>query len=156
MRSPANSLDAPFTTAPHLTSPEGEVAAWFTNPPGAVIRLTRSARLALPHAQWLAGPALAALDRRFGSERPLILVLDLQKMTSRDPAVRPVLVDTTKSLRPRLARAFLIPPEEAPAVYLASLRAAASLLRVFGVEVEVHASLGRLLGVVSLRPAVPD
>jgi hypothetical protein len=148
-----NAVSASFEDSPHVTSPCGDLAAWFTEPPGAIIRFVRPARLELAGARWLTGPAIDLLNDRFGPTQKLILVLDLGRMRTRDPAVRPMIVEAAKSLRPRLARAVVIPPAQASAVYLASLRAAASLLRVFGVEVELRASLADVLRVITLSAA---
>lgn len=139
-----------FPVPPHLVSPSRELAAWFTAPPGAVIQVARRTQLTLDMATWLSGDGVVALDRRFPHGEPLVLVLDLTLMTGRDPAVRPVLVGAARALSSRMARAFVIPPDKASPVYLASLRAAASLLRVFGVEVQVSPTLARSLGEATL------
>jgi hypothetical protein len=67
-----------------------------------------------------------------------VFVLDLGLMKGRDPVARPIVTSTVRSFKNRIERAVLVPPEEATAVYLASLQASISLLRVFGVSVAIE------------------
>ena len=129
---------AAFATAPHLVDPSGAVAIWLTDPPGAVMQFTREAEGTVPLAKWIVGPALEHLLRRFTAPMKLVIVMDLGLMTGRDAAVRPILTETAKNLRPRIERSLIVPPVKTSAIYLASLHAAVSLLRVFGVPVETQ------------------
>jgi hypothetical protein len=126
--------------------------AWFTDPPGTVVQFARPAVGSLQMVEWLLGPGLDRLLARF-PEGPLIVVMDLTLMTTRDPAVRPLLVESAKRLKPRVARTVIIPPENAKPVYLASLRVSTSLLAVFGVHVEIHASIALATRALNLHAA---
>jgi hypothetical protein len=118
--------------------PSNSVAVWFTNPPGAVIQYARHAPGSVALAEWIAGPARAAFLERFPGDGPVVFVLDLGLMKGRDPVARPIVTAAVRSLKDRIERAVLVPPEEATAVYLASLQASISLLRVFGVSVSIE------------------
>jgi hypothetical protein len=135
-----------------VEDPSGCAAIWFTEPPGAVIQFVQPARGDLALVRWLVGPALERLLERFPGSSPLVFVMDLGLMTGRDAAVRPILNEAVKSLGPRIARSVVVPPENASVVYMASLHASVSLLRVFGVPVEIQ-SLPNALR--ALRAAPP-
>lgn len=143
---------AAFSSPPHRHDPSGTLAAWFTDPPGTVVQFTRPAVGSLPLVEWLLGPGREAMLARFPHE-PLIVVMDLTLMTSRDPAVRPLLVEAAKGLKSRVARTVLIPPQNAKAVYLASLKVSTSLLAVFGVKVDIHASIAFAIRALKLSAA---
>ena len=128
---------AAFQVPPHLLDPSHTVAVWFTEPPGAVIQFTRPAVGTVALAEWLVGPAQAQLVRRFPDDCPLVFVLDLGLMTSRDPVARPILTGAARALKERVTRSVLVAPVEASSIYLASLKASISLLRVFGVTVSI-------------------
>lgn len=129
---------AAFATPPHLLDPSRSVAIWFTNPPGAVAQFARRASGSVVLAEWGAGPALERFLERFPGDGPIVFVLDLGLMVGRDPVARPIITAAVRSLKSRIARAVLVPPEEASAAYLASLQASISLLRVFGVPVSIE------------------
>jgi hypothetical protein len=101
-------------------------------------------------ARWLVGPALSRLQERFPGDVKVRLVMDLSLMTGRDPAVRPILVETTKRMGHRIEHSTIVAPQNAGVVYLASLKASVSLLRVFGVPIEIETLTHALL---KLRPA---
>lgn len=150
MVAPAAARRTAFAVPPHLEDPSGLLAIWYTDPPGAVIQFTRPAEGSLPIVEWLVGPGLAQLLDRFPGPQRLVIVMDLGLMKGRDRNVRPILMEAGKALRPRIERTMIVPPQGASAIYLASLQASVSLLRVFGVPVEVQ-SLSSALR--SLSPA---
>src|SRR5215472_11798048 len=152
-RSGAASGDPAFLVPPHLRHPSGALVAWLTDPPGAVIQLTRPTRGTADLAEWLVGPALEYLLRHFPDALRLIVVLDLRQMTGRDPLARALLLEKAKTLRAGLLRAVVIPPIGASRVYLSSLRVAADILRVFGVRVDIERSLTDVLSEHRLRGA---
>lgn len=139
-----------FPSPPNLTDPSGTVALWFSEPPGAVVQFQSVARGTPQLAACLVGPARDALLARFPGTGPLVLVLDLSRMDGRDPAIRKVLMDGMRNTATRVARALIVPPSGASRVYLASLHAAASLARVFGVDARLKSLPEALRG---LRPA---
>jgi hypothetical protein len=149
---PIGRTPAGFTASPHLRDASGALAVWFTEPPGALIQVAEPCQLTVDMARWLVGPGFAALEARFPEPARLILVLDLGLMAGRDVAVRPLIVDLAKALRPRLARAIVLPPQRASALYIASLKTGVAMLRVFGVTVEIGRSLSDVVSTVALRP----
>jgi hypothetical protein len=128
------------------------MVAWFTEPPGVVIQLTRAQRVGVPLAEWMVGPLTVESRRRFPSERILVL-LDTSLMQGRDPPVRAILMDAARRLQHEVSRTILIPPTNAGAVYLASLAVASSLLQVFGVKLDVVRSMPFALSSAGLRVA---
>jgi hypothetical protein len=144
---------AAFARRPHVQDPSGTLVAWFTDPAGAVIQLARPSELTIEMTRWLVGTGLDALVQRFPGDVPLTVVLDVRMMTSRQPAVRGLIVDAAKTLRPRLGRAVVIPPQNATRVYLAGLSAAVAVLRVFGVELELQESIGLAVARIGLHTA---
>ena len=127
--------------------------AWFTEPPGGVIQLTRPVRGTRELAEWLVGPAWEQLCRRFPNACEFFIVLDLSQMDGRDPSARAALLEKAQALRPGILRAAVIPPIGATAVYLSSLRVAVAILRVFGVVVDIDPSLRNVLASRGLRVA---
>ena len=142
-----------FKAPAHLMDPSRTVVAWFTDPPGIFIQFARRAVFSLPLAQWMAGPMCAALTKRYPAPQPIVLILDLTRMDGRDPQVRPIIVDASRAFASRTRRAVVVPPHDASRVYLASVTAAASLARLFGLTVAVE-SLSD--AVRSLSQATPD
>lgn len=142
-----------FPRAPHTRDPSGTLVAWFTDPPGALIQMSRSSELTVEMAAWLVNAGVAQLLARFPGTGPLTIVLDIRLMTKRDPAVRSLLVEAAKKLGPRLGAGYVIPPENSSKIYLASVHAAAAALRVFGARVEIFETLSAVLTVKKLRAA---
>lgn len=138
MSAPDARSRAAFGSPPHLLDPARSLAIWFTNPPGAVIQFARRAPGSVALAEWIAGPVRATFLERFPGDGPVVFVLDLGLMHGRDPVARPIVTAAVRSFKSRIERAVLVPPEEATAVYLASLQASISLLRVFGVSVSIE------------------
>jgi hypothetical protein len=144
---------AAFARRPHLADESAILLAWFTEPAGVVIQLAEPSELTMEMTRWLVGPGLEALVQRFPGDTPLTIVLDVRLMTSRQPAVRGLIVEAAKALRARLARAVVIPPQNATRVYLAGLNAAVAVLRVFGVDIELQDSLKIALARIGLHAA---
>lgn len=151
---PSSSLPArpPFPSAPHLRDPSGTVGVWLTSPPGGVMQFLKPAVGSLALAEWLIGPAREAVFARF-PQGPLTLVMDLTSMTSRDPLVRPRMIEAGKTHRARIAQAIWIPPQNSTAVYRASLKVASSLMNVLGVRVEIHSSIAYTVRALRLTAA---
>ena len=152
---PPRAIKPAFDARPHIQDPTGAVVAWFTDPPGAIIQFARPARGTTDMARWLVGPARAALWRRFPVESGLTLVLDLTLMDGRDAGARALLHESAKDDKGRIARSFVIPPTKASGTYLSALHVAATLLRVFGVRVDVESSLTSVFASFPLRVAGP-
>ncbi|HEX4334862.1 MAG TPA: hypothetical protein VH062_03050 [Polyangiaceae bacterium] len=146
---------AAFPSEPQLSSPSGVVACWFTDPPGMIIQITQRTQGTLEGAQWIGGPAIDAMLRRFSKREWLTLVLDLRLMTGREPAARHSLVAPAKSLKSRLARIVVVAPERASSIYLSSLLAATTLLSVFGYRVDLKRSLEVVVKKHRIRVAAP-
>lgn len=143
----------PFSVPPDVTSPQGELEAWFTSPPGAVVQMVAPLAGTAAMARWLVGEARERLFARFPGEAALILVLDLSLMTTRDSAVRAILSEAAKELRSSIAHSVLVPPSNGGAIYLKSLEVSVLLLRGFGVNIEVSKSLASTVTSLGLSPA---
>lgn len=148
-----SALRTTFTRLPHTHDPSRTLVAWFTDPPGAIIQIVRESELTVEMTTWLVEVGFAELLARFRGTSALIIVLDLRLMLKRQPAVRSLIVDAAKKLAPRLGAGYVIPPDNAGKVYLASLHAAAAALRAFGARVEIAESLSSLLATKGIRPA---
>lgn len=145
---------AAFTGTPHLVDPSQTVAVWFTDPPGAVVQFVRRAPCTVPLAQWMATSARARLVERFASSASLVFVLDLSLMDGRDPLARPIIVECAREFASR-ARARVVPPRDASRVYLAGIHVAASVARVFGIEVSIEPPEAALRALKVAAPARP-
>ena len=145
------SVGLAFPVEPHLQHSSGSLVAWFTEPPGAVVQLTKRVRGTVDLALWLVGPACHELFLRFPDAKELLVVFDLSQMEGRDPAARAALLEKAKTLRPGMMRAVVIPPIGASAVYLSSLRVAVAILQVFGVAVDIETSLNSVLASRGLK-----
>jgi EAL domain-containing protein (putative c-di-GMP-specific phosphodiesterase class I) len=141
-----------FAQLPHTQDSTGTLVAWFTSPPGALVQISRSSELTVEMTRWLVEHGCSELLDRFPGPTPLAIVLDIRLMTKRQPAVRSLLVEAAKKLGPRLGTGYVIPPESAGKVYLASLHAAAAALRVFGARIEIAESLSILVDTKRIRP----
>lgn len=128
-----------FTGSPHLMDPSQTLAVWFTDPPGAVLQFVRRAPCTVPLAQWMATSARARLVERFASSAALVFVLDLTLMDGRDPLARPIIVECAREFSSR-ACAKVVPPRDASRVYLAGIHVAASVARVFGLDVSIEST----------------
>jgi hypothetical protein len=141
-----------FQRRPDTHDPSGLLVAWFTQPAGAIIQLVQEAELTAAMGAWLADRGCQELLTRFPGPTTLTIILDLRLMTSRQTAVRGLLVETAKKIAPRLEMGFVIPPAGSGKVYLASLHAATAALRAFGAKVSVAESLSQLCQERGIRP----
>jgi hypothetical protein len=144
-----------FSAMPHLVHPSRDVACWLTDPPGAVIQITRPAEGTRNMTSWMAKDAHELLLARFPAVHDLTIILDLSLMTGRDAGARNALVEPAKRLKSRVARTILLPPRSASRVYLGSLFAATAVLSAFGIHVQIENSLPSVLAKYGLRAAAP-
>src|SRR5262245_61337066 len=93
---------AAFAVPPHVVDDSGLIAAWFTDPPGVVLQLTRPARGTTALAEWMVGPGYAQVLRRFPDARDLRVVMDMRQMTGRAATARALLIEHAKLISPRL------------------------------------------------------
>ena len=141
-----------FAAPPHVTCPVGPLQGWFTDPPGAVVQLTEATEFTIEMARWLVGPGFALLHERFQSRSErLVLLLDIRPMTSRDPAVRTLFMETAREQGGRFAAVVVIPPLQINPVYRTTLQAAAALVSAFGIELEITTQIGDALTRHQLR-----
>lgn len=154
-RNACHALPAPFSARPDLRDPSGEVAAWFTAPPGIVFQFVRPTHGRLDHATWVTGAAHRALRARFPEATEFLCVFDLRLMTSRDQAGRALLLRRSLACKGLFVRSFVLLPEHAGPIYVMSVQAAVTLLRVMGIPVEVNQSLEEVIDSAPLRPAGP-
>lgn len=141
-----------FTRRPHKQDPTGALVAWFTEPPGALIQMTREGELTVAMARAVILPGCDELLARFSNGEPLTLVLDISLMEKRETAVRAVFVDAAKRLGARIGAGIVIAPKSASKIYLMSLQAAVATLRVFGVNLEIQSSLQAVVTAMGIRP----
>jgi hypothetical protein len=142
-----------FAVAPHLVHASKDLVCWFTDPPGIVIQFVRAAMGTRAMTGWLGHEAQLALLARFPAARDLTVVVDLGRMTAREPGARNGLVEPARRLKAHVARTVLLPPNNASQVYLGSMYAATALLSALGIHVEVQRSLAKVLTDYRLRPA---
>jgi hypothetical protein len=127
-----------FAVPPHLRhGAQGELQAWFTDPPGAVMQLSKPQHFTVEQAEWLVGPALERLRQRFPSEEKLLLVLDYRNMTSRDPRARSLMMEHARDIARFFQHITVVPPEQPNPVYRTMLHAAVALVSAFGAPIEI-------------------
>ena len=143
----------PFSSRPDVLDPTGEIAAWYTDPPGAIVQLARPIHLSFERVKWLLGPGHRMLEERFPDAHAFITVLDLRRMTSRDVAARALMQDRCLSRRARFRHSYVLLPESAGPVYRMSVQTGVTLLRVMGFPVDVTATLEDAIRKGGLRPA---
>jgi hypothetical protein len=143
---------AAFDVPPNARGPDN-LQAWFTAPPGVLVRMVSPTRGTKEMAEWLVGPGFALLRARFPDEGSLVLVLDFSKMLGRDSAARVVMMDKAREARQLFARTFVIPPAKSNPVYMTTLYAAAALLTGFGIHLVIARSLDQVLAQCPLEPA---
>ena len=146
------SVDPVFDTAPDLRFEGGPLAAWFTDPAGAVVQLTEAAILTKSMAEWLVGPGFALFSERFPPGSELRLLLDLRAMTSREPAARPVMMAAGTKYLMRFAKVGLIAPQKPPPLYMTTLHGAIALLSAIGPEVKIFDTVESALRTLELAP----
>jgi hypothetical protein len=140
-----------FAQPPHLRDPSGEVYVWHTDPPGIVLQLMTHKGTA-EMAKWLAGPSRDALDRRFPNGEDLLVVFDVRSLTTREPAARATIIELAKGLKPRVKQVIVLPPRAFGPVAHSTMQVTLSLLRMFGVNIELAQSPTFVIGSQHLRP----
>jgi hypothetical protein len=141
-----------FAVPPHLRhGAQGELHAWFTDPPGAVMQLSMPQHFTVEQAEWLVGPALDRLRERFPNETKLILVLDYRNMTSRDPRARSIMMERASEIADLFGHITVVPPEQPNPVYRTMLHAAVALVSAFGTPVEIMDSFDDVIEQRGLR-----
>ena len=141
MATPSGAKRSAFESAPHVRDPSGSMSVWYTRPPGAVVRLTEPTRVTIAHAEWLLGAGRHELALRFPDEKERFLVLDLSRMTEREPAARALILKRAPEAAKQLRCTYLIPPLTMNRLQRMSIHAAAALLRTLGIQVEIRATL---------------
>lgn len=140
-----------FAQPPHLLDPRGNVAAWFTEPPGAWVQFVNPARGTDELTEWLAGPALSALVARFPGQM-LALVLDFRLMTDRDLSARARLLQSAPALKDRLTTVAILPSLTATPLHMKTMAAGVRLARSFGISIEMQHSAHQVQHSLGLRP----
>lgn len=137
----ASGFDAP----PHVTDPSGTIAVWWTDPPGIVLQLTRPARGTTAMAEWMVGPGVDLLVRRFPECFDMRIVLDLRQMTGRSATARSLLMQAAKALSERVAHVVVLPSPHMGPAYSKVIEGTAGLLRLLGMRVDIEHALDRVL-----------
>ena len=148
-------LAAPACSIPAFASPPslrfGPLAAWLTDPQGALVQFQQPVRGTIELASWLVGPAYDRLDAAFPGRSGLVFVFDMSQMVGRSAVARSILLNKMRQVSPRFARVVIVPPLVAPPMYLQSLRFTFSLLRSLGVATEFAESSASAIERMSLR-----
>jgi hypothetical protein len=144
-----------FATPPDLIDPSGLMAAWWTDPPGVLLQLTRQARGTTAMAEWLSGPFFDAFVRRFPEIHDLHVILDMRRMTGRSAIARALLMRHAKAVGKRLGQVVILPSVHMGPAYVKMLEATALLLAAAGVSVVIEHHLDRALAKQGLRVAAP-
>jgi hypothetical protein len=134
-----------FPVAPHIRHEGGTIACWYTEPPGAVVQLTRSVKGTVPLAEWMVGAGYDQLIARYPTAETLILVLDIRAMVGRDPAARSVMLEKARSQKRGRFNSFIVPPTDSSKIYLTTLHAAAALVNTFGSRLQIVKSLREVI-----------
>jgi hypothetical protein len=145
----------PVWAPPDATDPTGLIAAFWTDPPGVLLQLTRPARGTTAMAEWLIGPLFDALVRRFPEGRDLRVVLDMRQMTGRSAIARALLIRHARTIAARLNHVVVIPSLHMGPTYVKVLEAAAVLLAAAGVPLAIEHNLDRALAKHGLRVDQP-
>jgi hypothetical protein len=140
-----------FAEPPHLVDPRGDIAIWYTEPPGLVLQLTKPTHGTRAHAEWLAGPSFAELGRRFPNHE-LIVLFDAHLATGRDPDFRPLMMNVAKALLGRAKRIVVVLPRTVPPALRSAMEVSVALLRLFGLPLEIAASLTYTLAQTGMKP----
>lgn len=144
-------LTPAFRQTPRASFGQGALAAWLTDPPGAVVQFQDRAKGTLAMATWLVESAFDVLDARYPGRNDLLLVLDLQGMVGRSAAARSVLLHGARTLGQRFARVFVVPPAEYPPMYLHAFQASIAIARSLGIRVELADSSAMVIDRLRLR-----
>jgi hypothetical protein len=146
-------MEPAFASEPDLRFEGGKLAAWFTDPPGAVVQLTEAAVFNKAMAEWVVGPAFAALDQRFPNATELRMLLDLRPMLSREPAARTVIMSAATTRMFMFAQVSVVAPAKPPPLYMTTLHAAVALLSAIGPEIRVFETLEGALQHMQVKAA---
>lgn len=146
------SVEPAFAVPPHLRHGEqGELHAWFTDPPGAVLQLSKPQHFTLEQAEWLVGPGIEQLRARFPHGEKLLLVLDYRNMTSRDTRARTLMMERARDIAHMFAHITVVPPNQPNPIYRTMLHAAVALVSAFGSPIEIVDSFDEVVARRSLR-----
>lgn len=146
---------AAFAVPPDLQFEGGKLAAWYTEPAGAVVQLTEATIFTKEMAEWIVGPGFTAFNQRFPSRDQLRLLLDLRPMTSREPAARPVIMTAATRYLSMFNKVGVIAPSKPPPLYMTTLHAAVALLSAIGPEIRIFETLEGALKGMELSAAAP-
>ncbi len=145
-----------FAAPPHIRHGEqAELQAWFTDPPGAILQLSKPQHFTLEQAEWVVGPGFDQLRSRFAKGEKLILVLDYRNMTSRDTRARTLMMERARDIAHTFAHITVVPPHQPNPIYRTMLHAAVALVSAFGAPIEVVDSLDEVIARLALR-ALPS
>jgi hypothetical protein len=142
-----------FPVPPHIRHEGGTIACWYTEPPGAVVQLTRAVMGTIPLAEWMVGAGYDQLLARYPTADTLILVLDVRAMVGRDPAARKVMLEKARLQKRGRFNSFIVPPADASKIYLTTLYTAAALVNTFGSRLQIVKSLSEVIVSQKLRVA---
>ena len=135
-----------FSVPPHIRyGREDELHIWFTDPPGAIVQMSKPQRGTVDQARWLVGPGMALLKQRFPEAKQIVIVLDYRNMTSRDLAARTVLIESASETAKYFSGVFIVPPLQTSKVYRVTLEAAAVLVSALGTRIAIVDSLTSVL-----------
>lgn len=143
-----------FPVPPHVRyGREDELHVWFTEPPGAIVQMSKPQHGTLEQSRWLIGPGLALLRQRFPDAQQLVLVLDFRNLTRRDLAARKVLIDSAPETAKYFSGVFIVPPLQTNVVYRTTLQAAAVLVSALGTRIAIVDNLSSVMIEQGLRVA---
>jgi hypothetical protein len=154
-RMSTSAIEPIFPVPAHVECPAGPLRAWFSEPKGAVVQLSEAGAVTEEMARWLIGPGRDLLLERFAASTGFWLVLDIRPMTSREPIVRSLMMDSAREHMDTFSNLIIVPPLQINPVYLTTLQAAAALLGAFGTHVEITKDLKHVLGRDQIRPVAP-
>jgi hypothetical protein len=144
-----------FALPPDIVDPSGTIVAWWTDPPGVVMQLNRPTRGTATMAEWMVGPGFEQLVARFPGLTDLRVVLDMRQMTGRSALARSTLMQPAKLFAARVGHVVLIPSIHMGPAYIKVVEAAAILLRLVGMRVDIEQSVERALAKHGIQPALP-
>jgi hypothetical protein len=104
-------------------------------------------------ARWLTDVGIELLMRRFEARSGFLFLLDIRPMTSREPVVGSLMIDTAREHADTFSDVFIVPPLQINPVYLTTLHAAAALISAFGARVEVANDVQHVLRDAQIRLA---
>jgi hypothetical protein len=150
---PAPVIEPIFDTPPDACFEGGKLAAWFTDPPGAVVQLLGATVFSKEMAEWIVGTGLAGLERRYGAHTKLRLLLDIRPMLSREPAALQVIMGAGTQSLFRFERLGVVPPLKPPPLYMTTLHGAIALLSAIVPQIRVYETTTDALLALSLQPS---